>query len=333
MKLIEIALPAGLDNLQLVERPIRQPGAGELLVKVLANSLNFHDALVVRGILSSAAGRVPLSDGAGEVVETGAGVSEFKTGNRVTGTFFAHWADGPATQERIAHMRGEHIDGFACEYITLPANQFTPTPHSLTDAQAATLPCAALTAWRALKVAGTVRPGDTVLVKGSGGVSIFALQFALMLGAQVIALTSSSEKAEKLRQLGASHVINYRETPAWGEQVRQMSNGAGVDHVVEVVGGDLTQTLKAMRVNAHLALVGALSRQPVQFSTLAAVTGNIRISAITVGSRAHQAEMMQAIEQAQLQPVLDRHFELPALADAFRYMETQQHFGKIIITR
>lgn len=333
MKRIEIALPASLDNLRLVERPIRRPGAGELLVKVMANSLNFHDALVVRGILSSAAGRVPLSDGAGHVVEAGTDVQGFKAGDRVTGTFFANWQDGPATAERVAQMRGEHVDGFASEYVTLPADQFTHTPASLTDAQAATLPCAALTAWRALTVASTVKPGDTVLVKGSGGVSVFALQFALMLGARVIALTSSSEKAQRLRQLGASHVINYRETPAWDDQVRQLSNAAGADHVVEVVGGDLTQTLKAMRVDGHLALVGALSRQPVQFSTLAAVTGNIRISAITVGSRTHQAEMMHAIERAHLLPVLDRHFELPALADAFRYMETQQHFGKIIITR
>ncbi|MFL7962129.1 NAD(P)-dependent alcohol dehydrogenase [Pseudomonas kielensis] len=333
MKRIEIALPASLDNLKLVERPIRRPGAGELLVKVQANSLNFHDALVVRGILTSAAGRVPLSDGAGEVVETGADVSEFKAGDRVTGTFFANWAEGPATLERIAQMRGEHVDGFASEYVTLPANQFTHTPASLTDTQAATLPCAALTAWRALRVAGPVQPGETVLVKGSGGVSIFALQFARLLGAQVIVLTSSAKKAEKLRHLGASHVINYREVPAWDNLVRQLSNGVGVDHVVDVVGGDLTQTLKAMRVNAHLSLIGGLSRQPIQFPTFAAVTGNIRMSAITVGSREHQVEMMRIIEQTQLQPVLDRHFELPALGDAFRYMETQLHFGKIVITR
>lgn len=332
MNCIEIAAPAGLDNLRLVQRPIRRPAADEVLVRIRASSLNFHDALVVRGLLPSPAGRIPLSDCAGEIVETGEQVQEFKVGDRVLGTFFEHWHSGPATFKAVSSMRGEHVDGFASEYVTLPASQFTHAPAHLTDAQACTLPCAALTAWRALVVEGAVQSGDTVLVKGTGGVAIFAAQFALMAGARVIALTSSAEKAEKLQALGVQHVVNYREVPLWMDQVRQLSDGNGVDHVIEVVGGDLTQTLQAMRVNAHLAIVGSLSRQPIQFSTLPAVLGNIRFSAITVGSHSHQADMVDAVERARLEPVLDRHFPLANLADAFRYMETQQHFGKIIIT-
>ncbi|HDS1738633.1 NAD(P)-dependent alcohol dehydrogenase [Pseudomonas putida] len=332
MKCIEIATPAGLDNLRWVERPIQRPAADEIVVRVRASSLNFHDALVVRGVLPSAEGRIPLSDCAGEVVETGAAVNAFKTGDRVLGTFFQHWHSGPATAKAVSSMRGEHVDGFASEYVTLPASQFTRAPAHLSDAQACTLPCAALTAWRALMVEGALKPGDTVLVKGTGGVALFAAQFALMAGARVIALTSSAAKVAKLQALGVQHVFDYQQVPRWADEVRQLCDGEGVDHVVEVVGGDLTQTLQAMRVNAHLAIVGALSRQPMQFSTLPAVLGNLRFSAITVGSREHQVEMVEAVERAKLEPVIDRRYPLANLADAFRYMETQQHFGKIVIT-
>ncbi|WP_156681245.1 zinc-dependent alcohol dehydrogenase family protein [Sphingomonas profundi] len=331
MKRYELAAPATLETLAFVERDPPRPASGEVLVRVRATSLNFHDYLVVTGILPAAPGRVPMSDGAGEVVEVGADVTAFRVGDRVIGTFFPDWPDGRPSAAHASRMRGDQVDGFASEYVALPERDFTAAPAGLSDAEAATLPCAALTAWRALVVEGGIRPGDRVLVQGSGGVSIFAVQFAKLAGATVIATTSSEAKAERLKAIGADHVLNYNETPKWGAAARRISDG-GVDHVVEVVGGDLAQSLTALRVGGRLSLVGALSRQPIQFAAMYAIGANARITGLTVGSRQHQRDMVRAIEVAGLKPVIDSRFPLADLAGAFRHQAAQAHFGKICVT-
>lgn len=331
MTRLEIGAPANLDSLRRVEREPPRPGPGEVLVRIRASSLNFHDYLVASGVLPAAEGRVLLSDGAGEVVELGEGASEFKVGERVIGTYFPDWVDGPPTACRTARMRGDHVDGFACTYVALPETDFTLAPKGLGFEEAATLPCAGLTAWRALVVEGAVKPGDRVLVQGSGGVSSFAIQFAKLAGATVIATTSSEAKAERLRALGADHVVDYLAQPNWSSRVRDLSDG-GVEHVVEVVGGNLSQSLQAMRTGGFLYMVGALSRQPVQFPSLLAIKGNVRVVSLTVGSRRHQQDMVRAVEASKLIPAMDRVFRLAELRAAFDCLTSRNHIGKIGIT-
>ena len=328
MKRLEIGAPASLDSLRCVDREPPRPGPGEVLVRIRASSLNFHDYLVATGVLPAAEGRVLLSDGAGEVVELGEGASEFKVGDRVIGTYFPDWIDGPPTGCRTARMRGDHVDGFACTYVALPETDFTLAPKGLSLEEAATLPCAGLTAWRALVVEGAIKPGDRVLVQGSGGVSSFAIQFAKLAGATVIATTSSEAKADRLRALGADHVVDYLALPKWSSRVRDLSDG-GVEHVVEVAGGDLSQSLQAMRTGGFLYMVGALSRQPVQFPSLLAIKGNVRIVALTVGSRRHQQDMVRAVESSKLIPAMNRVFPLAELRAAFDCLTSRNHIGKI----
>jgi NADPH:quinone reductase-like Zn-dependent oxidoreductase len=331
MNRIEITTPSSLDMLGIMERDSPRVGRGEILVKIGAMSLNFHDYLVATGALPVAAGRVPMSDGAGEVMDVGEGVRGFVPGDQVIGTFFTDWLDGAPTAERTARMRGDQVDGFASEMVALPESDFTHAPAGYSFVEAATLPCAALTAWRALMVEGRLTPGQSVLVEGSGGVAVFAIQFAKLAGAAVIAVTSSDAKADQLRAIGADEVINRAAIPAWGVEAKRLSEG-GVDHVIEVAGGDLSQTLKATRVGGAVHLVGALSRQPIQFASWLGITGNVWIGGLTVGSRRHQQEMVRAIEIGKLKPVVDRVFPFAGLADAFRHQASHAHIGKICVT-
>lgn len=331
MLCVKLARPSTLETLRVVDCEPPQPRPGEVLVRVRASSLNFHDYLVATGVLPADEGRVPLSDGAGEVIALGEGVQRFKLGDQVIGTYFTDWIDGRADAQSITRMRGDHVDGFAQEYVALPATDFTLAPKGYSAEEAATLPCAGVTAWRALNVVSPVRAGDWVLVQGTGGVSLFALRFARMMGARVVALTSSEDRAERLRQLGALHVLNYRETPAWGRAVKECSDG-GVQHVVEVVGGDLSQSLEALRTGGTVCFIGALSRRPIQFGSLAAIRANARVAALTVGSRRDQQDMVAAIEAHGSRPVMDRSFALSELRAAFEYQIQQVHIGKIGIT-
>lgn len=332
MKCYQLSATPGLADLKAGSRPEPVAAQGELLVRVRATSLNFHDYLVVTGVLPASAGRIPMSDGVGEIVALGDGVDGFAIGDRVMGTFFPSWMDGGPTAAKIAQMRGEHVDGFAAEYVALPAAQFTAVPDGWSDVEAATLPCAALTAWRALVVEGGVKPGDRVLVQGSGGVSLFAAQIAALAGATVIATTSSEEKAQKLKSLGVAHVVNYTRTPKWGKEVEALTGGVGVDHVAEVVGGNLAQSMRALRTGGALYIVGALSRQPIELSTLSAVQSNGRLVGLTVGSRQHQADMVRALNDSSIRPVIDRTFAFDELADAFRHQASGTQFGKICVT-
>lgn len=328
-KRFELPASPAIAALSMVEFAARAPEADEVVVKVEASSLNFHDYLVVTGIIPTQPGRVPLSDGVGVVTACGDRVTRFAVGDRVMGTFFADWIGGEPTGTRTARMGGDHVDGFAATCVTISEQRFTKVPAGLSAVEAATLPCAGLTAWRAIVVEGRVGPGDTVVVQGSGGVSLFAMQFARMAGARVIATTGSSAKAARLKELGASEVVD-RNDPKWGRAVRDLT-ASGATHLVEVAGGDLSQSLQALGVGGRLCLVGALSRQPIQFPTIHMIHANRHIDGITVGSRDHQEAMVAAIELHGLSPVVDSVYPLDQLGAAFAYFETQQHFGKIAI--
>lgn len=253
--------PASLDSLlpATCEDP-GQPGPGEIRVKLQASSLNYHDFAVVTGMIPAAAGRIPMSDGAGTVEAVGEGVTQFKPGDPVVSIFFPDWIDGAPPASAFTRVPGDGIDGYAREVVVTPQHWFTRVPTGYNAAEAATLTCAGLTAWRALFVDNAIKPGDTVLVQGSGGVSVFALQFAKAAGARVIATSSSEEKLARLQALGANDLINYKETPAWGVKALELTGGKGVDCVVEIGGaGTLDQSMMATRVGGHVALIGVLA--------------------------------------------------------------------------
>ncbi|MBZ9817130.1 zinc-dependent alcohol dehydrogenase family protein [Mesorhizobium sp. CA7] len=332
MKLIRLRAPGGLEQLTLVEEDRPEPGPGELLVRIRACSLNFHDSMVATGKKPCADGRIPLSDGAGEVIAVGEGVDAFETGDAVVSCYWPNWLGGEATPATKQGELGDDVDGYAREYASMPWHAFTKAPAGYTHVEAATLSCAGVTAWRGLVVCGQVRPGDTVLVLGAGSVSLFALQFAKMAGARVIATSSSDDKLEKLRRLGADHLINYKAVPDWGRKARDLTDGRGVDHVVEVGGpGTLAQSITACRMGGHIALIGVLTGFAAEVSIPALFSNQIRINGISIGSRADQEDMIRAITANGLRPVIGRSFPLREIASAFRAYESRKHFGKICV--
>jgi NADPH:quinone reductase-like Zn-dependent oxidoreductase len=330
MKVVRLKAPGGISNLQLREEDPPVPKAGEALVRIRASSLNPHDDFVIRGVIPAADGRIPLSDGAGEVLALGEGVTELKVGDAVVSTFWPYWLAGDMTAAVRRDIPGENVDGYAREYACMPAHAFTKAPPGCTHAQAATLPCAGLTAWRGLVVCGKVKPGDTVLIMGTGAVSLFALQFAKAAGARVIATSSSEEKLAKLQRLGADDLINYKSTPNWGEKAKTLTEGRGVDQVIEV-GGPATfaQSMAACKLGGHIALIGVLSGFAGEVLMPALFAAQIRVSGISIGSRADQEDMIRAISANRLKPVIDRSFGLEAITAAFEYYQAQNHFGKI----
>jgi len=334
MRAIRLASPGGLDKLELVEIDTVKPQCGEIRVRNHASSLNFHDYVVATGLLPVDDGRIPMSDGAGIIEAVGPGVIHFKPGDRVMSCFFPHWADGRADDlEKISGIPGDNVDGFASETVTMPASAFTKMPESYSFEQAATLPCAAATAWRALMVEAKVKPGDTVLVQGSGGVSVFALQFAKAAGCQVIATSSSDAKLETLKELGADKLINYREFENWGDRALEVTGNRGVDVIVEVGGsGTLAQSVRAIAMGGHISMIGVLTGIQGEVPTAELFQKNAVISGITVGSRANQEDMVKAINTNGIEPVIDRSFGLEEVAEAFRLQESQQHLGKICLS-
>lgn len=322
----------GLDRLLVAEEPYVDQALepGEVRVRIEASSINAHDFNVAVGRLPSAAGRILLTDAAGIVEEVGGGVTEFAAGDRVISCFFPQWREGEQTLPGFSTTPGDGVDGYARSHVVRPAHWFTHAPRHLTSLEAATLPTAALTAWRALVVEGGIKAGDSVLVLGTGGVSVIALQLAKAMGASVIATSSSDEKLARMRALGADQVINYVRTPEWGSAVRELTQGRGVDHVIEVGGpATLTQSIAATRVHGHLALIGVLTGIKGEVPTAALMGRQIRLNGITVGSRRHQQDMVRALEALDLRPVIDRTFSLSGLVDAFKYEESRAHFGKI----
>lgn len=332
MRLIRLKTPGDAARFELHEEASPEPRPGELLVRIRACSLNFHDQMVLRGMIPVADGRVPLSDGAGEVVAVGEGVEGYEIGDHVVSTFWPYWLGGAMEPTTRKDIPGETIDGYAAELVCRPWHAFTKAPKGCTHPEAATLPRAAVTAWRGLVVCGGVKPGDAVLVLGTGGVSLFALQFAKAAGARVIATSSSEEKLETLSRLGADAVINYRAVPDWGAAARRLTDGRGVDHVVEVGGpATLMQSIAACRTGGHIALIGVLTGFAGEVAIPAVFANQIRISGISIGSRADQEDMIRAIEVNRIQPIVDRSFPLDEIGAAFSHFEARRHFGKVCI--
>nr|WP_314877163.1 NAD(P)-dependent alcohol dehydrogenase [uncultured Pseudomonas sp.] len=332
-KAIYVQPGGGYANVQLGTCEAAAPHAGEISVRLHASSLNYHDFAVVSGMWGPSERRIPMADGAGQVTAVGAGVTEFKVGDAVVSTFFPDWLDGQPLVEGFASVPGDGIDGYARQQVTARATSFTRAPSGYSHAEAATLTTAGLTAWRALMADDQLKPGDSVLVQGTGGVSIFALQFAKLAGATVIATSSSDAKLERLKALGADHVINYRSTPAWGEQVRKLTDNRGVDHVIEVGGpATLEQSMIAARIGGHISLIGILTGVAGELPLVQALVRQIRLQGVLVGSRAQQQAMVRAIDANGLRPVVDKHFELEQIVEAFQYQESNRHFGKICLT-
>lgn len=332
MKVATVKAPGGLDKIVIETRPDPTPGPGEVLVRVRASSLNFHDYAVVKGMIPTADGRVPMSDGAGEVVAVGAGVSALAPGDKVMSLFFPYWPAGGPRLEFMMGVPGDHVDGFAAEFVAAPASAFTRIPAGWSYTEAATLPCAALTAWRALMVEARIKPGDVVLTQGTGGVSIFALQFAKAAGATVISTSSSAEKLERLKSLGADHLINYKDEAAWGPMAAVLAGERGVDAVVEVGGaGTLGQSIQAVRIGGHISLIGVLTGWAGEVPTSVIMGKNVTVKGVTVGSRKEQEDMIRALERNGIRPVIDSTFPLDRIADAFAHQASQKHFGKICL--
>jgi len=331
MKVMALRSPAGLDRLAMEDRADPgEPGAGELRVALHGSSLNFHDLGVALGRMPAEDGRIPLADGAGVVEGVGAGVTGFAPGDMVVSCFFPDWQDGAATIGDFSRTPGDGIDGFAREHVVLPATAFTRAPQGYDAVEAATITTAGLTAWRALVVDGKLKAGDTVLLLGTGGVSIWALQIAKLMGAQVAITSSSGEKLERARDLGADFFVNYREQQDWGRVVRDWTGGGGVDHVVEVGGpGTLAQSIEAVRVGGHISLIGVLTGGAGEVPTAALMAKQARLQGLIVGSRREQQDFVRALESGGIHPVVDRRFPLDQLADAFRFEMSGGHFGKI----
>jgi len=333
MKAIRLRQPAGIDNLRHEDMAAPgDPGPGQIKVRIRASSLNYHDYIVVVGGIPTPDGRIPMSDGAGEVMAVGEGVTEFKPGDAVVSTFFPNWLDGKPSMAGFASVPGDGADGYAAEEVIGPATNFTHAPIGYSHAEAATLTCAGLTAWRALVTEGNLKAGDVVLVQGTGGVSIFALQFAKAMGATVIATSSSDAKLERLKAMGADHLINYKTTPAWGAEAMKITGGRGVDHIVEIGGaGTLPESITAASIGGHISLIGVLAGYAGTVPTMMLMAKQIRLIGITVGTRRQQQDMIRAINQNGIRPVIDRHFPLAELGAAFRHQESGTHFGKICV--
>jgi NADPH:quinone reductase-like Zn-dependent oxidoreductase len=334
MKAVVVRAPGGLDRLEMVERPDPgQPGPGEIRVRVEGSSLNFHDLGVVTGRMPADDGRVPLADGAGTVEAVGEGVTEFAPGDTAVSCFFPDWQDGGAAIGDFSRTPGDGIDGFAQEVVVAPASAFTHAPRGWDAVEAATITTAGLTAWRALFVDAQLKAGDTVLLLGTGGVSIWALQLARAAGATVAITSSSDDKLARAREMGADFTLNYKADADWGSTVRTWTGGRGVDHVVEVGGpGTLAQSIEAVRVGGHIHLIGVLTGGAGEVPTAKLMARQARLQGLIVGSRRHQQDFVRALDATGIRPVVDRRFPLEQLADAFAHEEGAAHFGKIGVT-
>ena len=335
MKVFQVQDEWTMEHLRLAERPQPEPGPGQVLLRMRAASLNYRDLLVPKrgyGALTGTLPLIPVSDGVGEVVAVGDGVHRVVVGDRVCPIMIQGWIAGPPTAARLRGTLGGPLDGVMAEFMTVSAEGVVKAPEHLSDEEAATLPCAALTAWSAVVGEGRIMPGESVLIQGTGGVSLFALQFARLAGARAIVLSSSDEKLERARALGAEATLNYRADPQWGRAVRDLAGGEGVDHIVEVGGTQtLPESLRAVRPGGTISLIGVLSGPQIDASLGLMVTRQVRLQGISVGSRDGFEAMANAIARHGLRPVIDRVFAFEELHAALARLATGAHFGKVCI--
>jgi NADPH:quinone reductase-like Zn-dependent oxidoreductase len=332
MKVMQIQDRWDPDHIKLVDRPTPEPGPGQVLLRMEAASLNYRDVVMARGGYGRRGGTLPLvpcSDGAGRVVAVGPGVTRVAVGDLVCPIFSQSWISGPFREAHWAETLGGPRDGVMQEYMVLGQEGVVRAPRHLDAVRAATLPCAAVTAWNAVVTQGHVKAGDVVLVQGTGGVSLFALLFAKMHGARVLATSSSDAKLERVRAMGADHAVNYRTTPDWHKAAREVTGGTGVDLVVEVAG-TLDASVRAVRTSGTVALIGVLAGATATLGLGAVVTQNIRLQGVTVGSREIFEDMVRAVEVHRTEPPVDeRLFEFEQVGEAITALPTGQHFGKV----
>ena len=335
MKCQVIPVPKGIDSLSMTERPEPTPGPRQVLVRVHATSLNYRDLLTIEGKSARAAPKpdlIPLSDGAGEVVAVGPGVNRVKTGDRVAGCFMQRWFGGPINERVGASAMGGAIDGMLTDFAVLEEDGVVKLPAHLSYEEGATLPCAGVTAWNALVEIGQMKAGETIVVLGSGGVSIFALQFARLAGARVIATSGSPAKAERLRAMGTEAVVDYRKTPDWDQEVLKLTGGRGADIVVEVGGaGTLPRSFNAVRLGGTISVIGLLT-EAAAIDPMPILRRNIKVQGLYVGNTLMFEAMNRAIESGGLRPVIDKVFPFAEAKQAYKHLKSQQHLGKIVIS-
>ena len=334
MKALVLQDSPGIGNLRAVDRPDPVPRRQEILIKVRATALNYRDVEIVNGSYHTAFALplVPLSDGVGEVVVVGEEVTRFRIGDRVCSTFWQRWVGGSFRMAEPAYQRGGPIDGLLADYAVLDEQAAVLAPRNLTDVEAATLPCAAVTAWQALVTEGAVKAGDTVLVQGTGGVALFALLFAKASGARVIITSGSDEKLDRAVKMGAFAGVNYRQNPEWAEAVLDLTDGRGVDHVIEVGGPQsFEQSLRASARCGQINVIGYLGGKDGTINPLDIFRKQVRVRGIPVGSRESFEAMIRAIEALDLKPMIDRTFPWSDVAAAIRYLESGSHFGKVAL--
>jgi NADPH:quinone reductase-like Zn-dependent oxidoreductase len=332
MRAYELRPKQEFDSLTPTERASSPLGPSDIRVRVRAASLNYRDLTIARGAIKRPAPVIPLSDGAGEVIEVGAAVSRWKAGDRVVANFFPTWLSGPLSDFHHANALGGTRDGMLVEEVVLPESAWVRIPRHLSFEEASTLPCAGLTAWNALFEAGSLKPGETVLVQGTGGVSVYALQLAKAAGAQVIVTSSSEQKRGRAQELGADHVIDYRADPGWGKTAKAWTGDRGVDLVVEVGGpGTFDESTAALRYGGTMSLLGVLTGRSGPVNTYAILYRALRVVGVYVGSVEMLQRFCRALEVTQLEPVIDRVFEFADAPAAYRHLASGTHFGKVVI--
>ncbi len=336
MRALSVSEPWGSDAIKVIEGPDPTPNHGEVLVRMRAISLNYRDLLMMQGLYARGATTggpiTPFSDGCGVVEAIGPGVTRFAVGDRVATLFFQNWISGPPTMAKLISSLGSPIPGVGRELGVFNQDGLSRVPEFLSDQQVATLPCAALTAWRALFEDGDLRPGDTVVLQGTGGVSIFGLQFASKAGYRTVITSSSDEKLSRARALGANHLTNYRNEPAWSKTVRDVTDGRGADLIIEVGGGGtIEESMKAVRIGGHIAIVGVVAGFGGPFNTASLIGNSARIQGLSVGSRDMFEAMCRFIELHRIGPVVDKAFHWTDAKAAFEAMRGGEHFGKIVL--
>ena len=338
MRALNVAAPWGLDEIKVVEKPDPKPGPGQVLVRMRAVSLNYRDLLMMNGMYGRGATSAkdvitPFSDGCGVVEAVGAGVTRFKPGERVSTLFFQNWISGPPSLEKLSSALGFPVPGAGAELQTFSEQGLSRAPDFLTDEEVATLPCAALTAWRGLFHDARLEPGDTVVLQGTGGVSIFGLQFAHAAGLRTLITSSSDEKLERARGLGADHLVNYKTTPDWSKAVRDATDGRGADFIMEVGGGGtIQQSMRAVKIGGHIAIIGVVAGAGEPFNPAALIGNSAKLQGLSVGSRDMFESMCRAIDLHQIRPVVDRTYPFTEARAAFQAMAAGEHFGKIVLT-